>query len=367
MSQTFHDLLPHTATPNDSVHHVHFEGLRERLAKASEETSSHTEEPTPALQQPAIEAAHDFARVEKPADSIMSDSSALASATADDDSSLEGSTQYQPDHEAEEETDPAPSPVKLAAAASARTPTLRGHVKEVAQSHSSARAPIVTRPKITHVTPKVAAVDADEQFPTSETRASEEPSRCHTDADCGGHGGCRGGKCLCSVFYKGPECKTPIDMPLAFSRPPLSNFSARFEGAMTLSQRKTRTRKKLIVHLPGKENESDKGWRVLAEDTALQSLIEVLPEEDPLTAEFFDSCAIVGSSGILMNYEHGRQIDEHDMVFRFNSAPTKGYERHVGRKTTHRITNTQNFGFRESDDESLFIHYRAKTSSKGLF
>jgi hypothetical protein len=34
---------------------------------------------------------------------------------------------------------------------------------------------------------------------------------------------------------------------------------------------------------------------------------------------------------------------------RFNSAPTKGLETHVGGKTTHRITNTQNWAFRESE------------------
>ena len=33
---------------------------------------------------------------------------------------------------------------------------------------------------------------------------------------------------------------------------------------------------------------------------------------------------MVGSSGIVLNYEAGKDIDAHDMVFRFNSAPTKG-------------------------------------------
>jgi hypothetical protein len=44
-------------------------------------------------------------------------------------------------------------------------------------------------------------------------------------------------------------------------------------------------------------------------------------DEDP----YDQTCAIVGSSGIVLNYEDGAAIDAHDMVFRFNSAPTKGY------------------------------------------
>lgn len=69
-------------------------------------------------------------------------------------------------------------------------------------------------------------------------------------------------------------------------------------------------------------------------------------------------------SGIVLNYEHGQDIDKHDMVFRFNSAPTKGYEKHVGSKTTHRITNTQNWGFHESREENILIHFRAKSAIK---
>ena len=48
----------------------------------------------------------------------------------------------------------------------------------------------------------------------------------------------------------------------------------------------------------------------------------------------YKTCALVGSSGTLLLDEMGREIDEHDVVIRFNNAPTEGYEKHVGSKTT---------------------------------
>lgn len=39
----------------------------------------------------------------------------------------------------------------------------------------------------------------------------------------------------------------------------------------------------------------------------------------------------------------------------------------MGRKTTHRVTNTQNWGFHESEEENLIIHFRAVSSVKGIF
>lgn len=85
---------------------------------------------------------------------------------------------------------------------------------------------------------------------------------------------------------------------------------------------------------------------------------QALPAEEPALGGVFESCAVVGSSGHMLKFQNGREIDAHEMVFRFNSAPTLGFEKHVGMKTTHRLTNTRNFGFRESDAENVYIHIR---------
>ena len=49
------------------------------------------------------------------------------------------------------------------------------------------------------------------------------------------------------------------------------------------------------------------------------------------------SCAVIFSSPVLLNREYGKIIDSYDFVIRFNMAPTLGYEKFVGSKTTHRI------------------------------
>ena len=48
---------------------------------------------------------------------------------------------------------------------------------------------------------------------------------------------------------------------------------------------------------------------------------------------------IVGNSQRLLLTEDGEEIDDHDVVMRLNNAPTVGFERWVGSKTTHRVMN----------------------------
>ncbi|KAL7868432.1 hypothetical protein SRHO_G00098160 [Serrasalmus rhombeus] len=47
------------------------------------------------------------------------------------------------------------------------------------------------------------------------------------------------------------------------------------------------------------------------------------------------TCAVVGNSGNLEGSHYGPLIDAHDFVIRINKAPTAGFEKDVGSKTTH--------------------------------
>eukprot|EP00873_Tetraselmis_striata_P043997 jgi/Tetstr1/464261/TSEL_009065.t1 len=64
------------------------------------------------------------------------------------------------------------------------------------------------------------------------------------------------------------------------------------------------------------------------------------PSADELLSNYrWRSCAAVGNSGGLRLAEFGGAINSHDLVLRANQAPTFGYERLVGSKTTFRILN----------------------------
>lgn len=68
----------------------------------------------------------------------------------------------------------------------------------------------------------------------------------------------------------------------------------------------------------------------------VRKLFEPVPEEDFRVGE---SVAVVGNSGLILDSGLGEEIDGHDTVFRFNAAPTRGYEEDVGSRTTARLLN----------------------------
>lgn len=95
-----------------------------------------------------------------------------------------------------------------------------------------------------------------------------------------------------------------------------------------------------------------------------EARVEGLPDRDVFGARGVDratrgvgSCALVSNSGALKGANLGAEVDAHDLVFRFNNAPTKGYEADVGSKTSVRYTNAAFQGFRERDDEAVMAKW----------
>ena len=66
-------------------------------------------------------------------------------------------------------------------------------------------------------------------------------------------------------------------------------------------------------------------------------------DDDLIFKKLGDSCAIIGNSGNVLEYEYGQIIDSHDCVIRCNEAKIKGYEKHVGTKKTIRVANSHMF------------------------
>jgi len=95
-------------------------------------------------------------------------------------------------------------------------------------------------------------------------------------------------------------------------------------------------------------------WRTLGKVSS--ELLSVLPATDVVGSHHYKTCAVVGSAGILLTQEYGPEIDAHDCVIRFNIAPTKGFEKHAGEKTTIRFVNRLHFGYRETPKETVLQH-----------
>ncbi|KAL2088714.1 hypothetical protein ACEWY4_015613 [Coilia grayii] len=83
---------------------------------------------------------------------------------------------------------------------------------------------------------------------------------------------------------------------------------------------------------------SGTGWNEYRK--AVDELFQIIPDKELYRDEGPDRCrvcSVVGNSGNLKNSRYGPLIDFSDFVFRINKGPTKGFERDVGSKTTHRI------------------------------
>ncbi|XP_035278981.1 alpha-N-acetylgalactosaminide alpha-2,6-sialyltransferase 3 isoform X2 [Anguilla rostrata] len=63
-----------------------------------------------------------------------------------------------------------------------------------------------------------------------------------------------------------------------------------------------------------------------------------IPKQEPLKLNC-DVCSVVSSSGQMLGRQAGAEIDQASCVWRMNNAPTKGFERDVGRRTTLRVVS----------------------------
>lgn len=104
-----------------------------------------------------------------------------------------------------------------------------------------------------------------------------------------------------------------------------------------------------------------RGWQRVG--TITKDWLDSLPATDEVRGRGrWRTCAVVGNGGSLLLEKFGKRIDAADAVIRFNGGITKGFEAHVGRKTTVRLVNTQHLGFYEHDDEVLLQHVTIEKS-----
>ncbi|XP_041739696.1 CMP-N-acetylneuraminate-beta-galactosamide-alpha-2,3-sialyltransferase 1 isoform X2 [Coregonus clupeaformis] len=73
----------------------------------------------------------------------------------------------------------------------------------------------------------------------------------------------------------------------------------------------------------------------------VEKLFQVIPDDDDLYMdagpERCRTCAVVGNSGNLKGSRYGPLIDSSDVIIRMNNAPTSGFEKDVGSRTTHHV------------------------------
>ena len=105
---------------------------------------------------------------------------------------------------------------------------------------------------------------------------------------------------------------------------------------------------------------ADKFCRVAKQATRFVTtdrVMDFLPDTDidhrQGTQRRYGRCALVGNSGTLVTKEFGEDINAHDQIFRFNLAPTVGYEKHVGSRTTHELLNPENIRKIVAEPEKL--------------
>jgi len=148
--------------------------------------------------------------------------------------------------------------------------------------------------------------------------------------NCTSQGACIKGFCVCKSQYGGDDCS--LDR-LELSRGELLqdlDFDVKLGEQCHFLSLEEVEQGGGNIHYAG---EKHKSYHVNSEYRAF------LPQECPRMK--WKSCAIVGNSGTLRYGNFGTEIDEHDMIYRFNQAPTGPYSKYVGSRTTFESLNAK--------------------------
>ena len=165
---------------------------------------------------------------------------------------------------------------------------------------------------------------------------------------CSGHGFVgEQGECYCASLYTGSDCSQVVKVPRGIVGHKPIVFNKQMFQKMT--EIMVRTKAKTLTMFPKLTPEVRK------------SISDILPPDDPFHGRVFNVCSLVGSSGSLLYFENGPEIDQSDLVIRFNHAPITLYEKFVGSRTDLRISNGEHLGFNERPNEKTLHHLRAKS------
>ena len=177
--------------------------------------------------------------------------------------------------------------------------------------------------------------------------SGEDCSQATCPSACSGKGKCLpSGVCVCHRTFTGSDCSTEV-------------FSLRLEKVLQTLGRPFSEKGSFDedVDLIVSAKSMKKYPRVLCRTKAcaltwavsLSGVTPFLPRENWKPA--YKTCAVVSSSkhildgynatsggkGRVVSKGWGDEIDGHAMVLRFDNAPTQGFERDVGSRTTHRL------------------------------
>ncbi|XP_078585775.1 alpha-2,8-sialyltransferase 8B-like [Branchiostoma floridae x Branchiostoma japonicum] len=80
--------------------------------------------------------------------------------------------------------------------------------------------------------------------------------------------------------------------------------------------------------------------RISADLNLIRQCLESRECQGVSALRHYGTCALVGSSGILLKSRCGAEIDSSDFVIRFNLSPRDGYTKDVGKKSSMMVLNT---------------------------